>query len=810
MKGVASPDRKGSGEILVGYLRAGRYIARACLALASLLIVMGAAGNTERFPLGGRRVLEARADPEWAREALPAYLGMGAEFEQRGEFDEAFQAYRNAGMVAAVLGRPQVRLDAAQKAMEMAERTSKPAYLDVASRMLGFAYLALNAPRKAIPLLEQALAYSKQYPDSLESAARTLVLLGQAHRQVGERQVAVEYQKQAVQNLQTLIQLANQDVNRRQNRRGTDRQHVIADTRERFYQIALVELGETLIVLRQWDEARGVLQTAVDVAKQFNDPDRIAAAERSLGEVAFPTGDYPTALRWFSEAASLANTPGTLFSIQRNLGATYLRLGRPQEAEPILRQAIKQLEDQRSQLDAEGDRESFLENKIVIYDNLVLALFNQNKAVQAFDVNERARSRAFLDLLGNRVRLSRGADPSLVREERALQERIAALKAASEFDDSPATRQELDATRDAYQAFLQRVRQTDQEHASLLSVEPLTIRQVQALLPEHAVLLEYFVINGNTFVWSVERDRIAARRLGIDRQTLRREVQAFRELITSRGDEAEVTRQAQALFDQLVRPVLQERRPQDLLIVPHDVLHYLPFQALKPAADRFLEQDVPIRYVSSASLLQFTRAKAQTNERRILALGNPDLHDPSLNLRYAEREVRAIADLFPNTTLLIRETATKDQALSQSPKYTVLHFATHAELDEADPLGSALRLTSTPKDNGRLEVEEIFGLDLHASLIVLSACETSLGKLTLGDELTGLTRAFIYAGTPSVITTLWQVNDRASYELMQEFYHQLQTGKDKAEALRSAEVTTLAKYPHPYFWAAYQLTGEAR
>jgi CHAT domain-containing protein len=107
-------------------------------------------------------------------------------------------------------------------------------------------------------------------------------------------------------------------------------------------------------------------------------------------------------------------------------------------------------------------------------------------------------------------------------------------------------------------------------------------------------------------------------------------------------------------------------------------------------------------------------------------------------------------------------------------------------------------------------VQEIFGLDLHASLVVLSACETALGKLTRGDELTGLTRAFIYAGTPSVITTLWQVNDRASYELMREFYQNLKSGRNKAEALRQAQLTTLQKYPHPYYWAAYQLTGEAR
>jgi CHAT domain-containing protein len=287
-------------------------------------------------------------------------------------------------------------------------------------------------------------------------------------------------------------------------------------------------------------------------------------------------------------------------------------------------------------------------------------------------------------------------------------------------------------------------------------------------------------------------------------------VQTFRTLIASRGQEAETQRLAQELFNQLVRPGLRGRTPTELLIVPHGPLHYLPFQALMSAPDRYLIQDVPIAYYSSASLMQFTRAKAQPAPSTLFALGNPDLHDPTLNLRYAEREVRAIGDLFPGGAVLTKEHATKTQARAQSPRYTVLHFATHAELGEADPMGTALRLSPGPKDDGRLEVQEIFGLDLKANLVVLSACETALGKLTRGDELTGLTRAFIYAGTPSIITTLWQVNDRASYEMMGEFYRQLKAGKDKAEALRQAQLATLQGFPHPYYWAAYQLTGEAR
>jgi CHAT domain-containing protein len=131
----------------------------------------------------------------------------------------------------------------------------------------------------------------------------------------------------------------------------------------------------------------------------------------------------------------------------------------------------------------------------------------------------------------------------------------------------------------------------------------------------------------------------------------------------------------------------------------------------------------------------------------------------------------------------------------------------HAEFNEEDPMRSALLLAAEGKDDGRLKVEEIFSLDLKTTMVVLSACETGLGKLSSGDEIVGLTRAFIYAGTPSIVTTLWKVNDRASYELMREFYQHLKTAK-KSEALRQAQLKVMEQFPEPFYWAAYELTGE--
>ncbi len=124
-------------------------------------------------------------------------------------------------------------------------------------------------------------------------------------------------------------------------------------------------------------------------------------------------------------------------------------------------------------------------------------------------------------------------------------------------------------------------------------------------------------------------------------------------------------------------------------------------------------------------------------------------------------------------------------------------------------MGSALLLVPGEGEDGRLEVRELFTLELTARLVVLSACESGLGKLSRGDELVGLQRAFLYAGTPAVITTLWKIDDRASFLLMRSFYEHLAAG-GPAEALRAAQRALLVDFPHPFAWAAFGLTGSPR
>jgi CHAT domain-containing protein len=368
---------------------------------------------------------------------------------------------------------------------------------------------------------------------------------------------------------------------------------------------------------------------------------------------------------------------------------------------------------------------------------------------------------------------------------------------------------------------------------------------VQELLDPGVTLLEYFVTQESVVLWVVEKDRVQFINTPLSRRVLVGKVNALRDSIFQVGEKEKFSASSQELHKFLIEPALQHIHGKELVIVPHDALHYLPFQALVAADGRYLIEQYPISYLSSASLLQFTKEKRRSGKGdRVLALGNPDLGDPKMNLEFAELEAKEIQGLYPQSSVFLKQEATEEKGKTLSSQQDIIHFASHAELSENDPLSSAILLAKGGKEDGRLEVREIFGMDLHANLVVLSACETGLGKLSSGDELVGLTRAFIYAGTPSVVASLWSVEDSSTAALMGSFYKNLKT-MSKVEALRQAQlklirgdaasgllarrgiggVGKLGEVPeakaitseplsvstsHPYFWAPFILVGDGK
>ncbi len=243
-------------------------------------------------------------------------------------------------------------------------------------------------------------------------------------------------------------------------------------------------------------------------------------------------------------------------------------------------------------------------------------------------------------------------------------------------------------------------------------------------------------------------------------------------------------------------------------MVPHGELHYIPFSALSPGKG-YLVDSKSLRVLQTAGVLAFLKPAGKRKERRALIMGNPDLGDPRYDLKYAQDEALAIARMLPDSTVLLRNDATAAFLSRSAGQFNIIHFAAHGVFDAENPLNSALLLARDRGDDGMLRAGDLYGLSLEAELVTLSACETALGKISRGDDVVGFTRGLLYAGAGSIVSTLWKVDDLATRELMVDFYSRLMVS-EKAEALRQAQLETKKKYPHPFYWASFQLTGNAK
>jgi CHAT domain-containing protein len=193
----------------------------------------------------------------------------------------------------------------------------------------------------------------------------------------------------------------------------------------------------------------------------------------------------------------------------------------------------------------------------------------------------------------------------------------------------------------------------------------------------------------------------------------------------------------------------------------------------------------------------------------MLVLGNPDLGNPQYDLDHAQEEALAIARIVPGATVLLRREARAAAIVRDGANYDAIHVAAHGVFDPGSPLDSALILAGDGGSDGWLRAKDLYRLRLNADLITLSACETALGKVTGGDDVVGFTRGFLYAGARAIVSSLWKVDDLATRDLMVDYYRGLQKS-DKSEALRQAQLGVMRQHAHPFYWAAFQLTGRAQ
>ncbi len=573
------------------------------------------------------------------------------------------------------------------------------------------------------------------------------------------------------------------------------------------------------------EEAAKAGQEALELARGNEDRALEAEARHVLGEVARARGASGEALDHYragEEVARAVGDPELGWRLAYGRGEALEALGREEEAVAALEEAVVLIEGVRAQLREERFRTGYIEDKYEVYVVLVRLLLRRGRIGEAFSFAERLRARSYLDSLPRERPLPERERSEAVVE---LRERIGQLERAAEEER---TKPPPGPRRMALELFSSELAQAERDYRDLVddlrsregaqrpAARIASAEELRQSLPAGGALLDYVVGEGEVTIFVLRADRLLAKTTAVRRADLQARVELLRDLIL-RLESDEWRAPAAGLARLLIEPVEREgwlTGVERLCLVPHGVLHYLPFAVLPRRTDRgprFLVEDYVLCYLPAASaLLHGSESGGPVSDRRLLALG-----PARSRLRYAGEEVRSLPRYLPADPLvLVGRRATESSFKEKAGSYRVLHLATHGYFNKLNPLLSGLELEPDEREDGRLEVHEILDLRLDADLVTLSACNTALGsgyfaEVPAGDDFVGLTRAFLLAGSPSVLASLWEVNDRSTLQLMQRFYRHWR-GADKAVALARAQREMLGvagAYRHPYFWAPFVLAG---
>jgi CHAT domain-containing protein/Tfp pilus assembly protein PilF len=691
-------------------------------------------------------------------------------------------------------------------ALESFEQSGERRLKSVVLNYIGLVYDALGHFSEALDHYQQALDISREINDPAGEAA--------ALNNIGAVDGAQRHYSEALDHHQQALNIQRK-VNDHPGAAST-----------------LNNIGAIYKAQGRYSEALKHYQQALDIFRAVNEPAGQATILNNIGAVYRFQGLYSKALDQYKEVLIILREIGDYARegvTLNNVGRLYQEQGDLAEALAQYASAMTILETVRASAGSEQARAGFIGQYSPLYTNAALLYHQQGQDELAFLTSERGRARAFLDsLTTGYIQLSdQEAQELLVAEQetyaarQAAQDALVKARAANPTGDTLVANleQQLAAAEQAHSNALKAIEAHGDQLATLIpsrSKGVLTVAEIQALLDPQTTLVSFFVADDQTLAFVLTRNRFVSVPLPVKRVDFVTQIQSLRAFANT---EEVAPASARQLYAALITPLRKHLTTRHLMIVPHDVLHYLPFAALSDG-EGFLIDNYTITVLPSASSLPFIKQNGQgRTPSSPLNLGNPATNEPTLKpLSAAEEEARTIANLYAVKPML-RAAATESLFAQQVGQAGIVHLAAHGSFSPIAPLASAIYLAPDPLDtstgardtsrDGRLEVGEIYGLNLHqADLVVLSACETQLGELSAGDELVGLTRAFFFAGTPSVIATLWSVDDKTTALLMARFYTHLRAGMGKAEALRQAQQDVHAEHPNPYYWAGFVLSGD--
>ena len=523
-----------------------------------------------------------------------------------------------------------------------------------------------------------------------------------------------------------------------------------------------------------------------------------------------------------NQALGNLTTPWLSQRMHTTMGRIHEGMGDISQAIEHYKKAAARIEQMTASFTADEHRTAFVTDKLAPYEALVTLYATEDPAI-AFTWAEQAKSRALVNLLAGGIHpklhindemdAKRAARLQEIREElNWLYTRLMRGGDASETGAPAAVSEtwtKIEEREQEATSILRNLQGRHVEQLSLIREMPLTPSDLQNKLSGDTFLVEYFVARGQVTAFVITHDHVHS----FPAIAPVSEIQALIEKLAFQFSKfqygtsyyerhRDVLLQntheiLDALGQYLIAPLWNEiSSAKTLIVVPHGTLHGLPFHAVR-VSKKYLMETHAISTAPSAAVLKFCWEKPVHVEGRPLLVGIPDERLP-----HVTQEIQALSGLLKNADVLLGEVATFERVQQAASSSGILHLATHGLFRPEAPLLSSIQLADR-----WLTVQDIYDLNLKASLVTLSACETGLGRDTGGDDLVGLVRGFLYAGASSLLVSLWTVDDESMTELIREFYTHWLAGNAKTESLRHAQMKLLEKYEHPYYWAPLMLTG---
>ena len=621
-------------------------------------------------------------------------------------------------------------------------------------------------------------------------------------------------------------------------------------------------------------------QQALTLSRQHSNPRVEAYTLNRLGYNHAWLGETEVARKFYDEALERTQTIGdregeslTLY----NLAALERDRNRIPEARSLIERSLKIVESLTTDAGARELRASYfatVHHQYEFYIDVLMQLHKQNESADlaslAFEASERSRARSLLEMLGESgADIRQGVDPQLLEQEQkvrdklreAIQKRFAVFSRPHSKQEVDELQQEIVALTTESEQIAGEIRQRSPQYAALTQPTSLARQQIQELLDEDTVMIEYALGDRRSFAWTVARYSIESFELP-ERATLEKLARVVYEGLSKDPRDAAKPEGYAAAMENLSRillgPLAKHRSKKRIVVVADGALQYIPFSTLEVSSERLITHHEVVNLPSASALAvqrsvlkdrkpaprmlaivadpvferddsrlanvrpSFVRESQEKQVSRLgRALRDVNIGDGVRGLRrlsHSGREAELLYGLVPGDGGMKaigfeanRKIVTDDELVN----YRMVHFATHGLVDSQVPELSGIVLSmfdrKGQRQDGFLQLYEIYNLKLAADLVVLSACQTALGKDIRGEGIVSLTRGFMHAGSPRVVASLWNVNDAATAELMSRFYHEMiVNGLKPAAALRAAQLD-LAKekrYQSPYFWAAFVMQGE--